>query len=77
MGTVLGVIIGYAIGTRAGEQGWADFYESWKVITSSDEVKDLVAGGFSVAKDLLGRGGEMLAGALGPSTDDSRLRQVA
>jgi hypothetical protein len=77
MGTVLGVIIGYALGTRAGEQGWSEFYESWKVISSSEEVKDLVAGGFSVAKDLLGRGSEMLAGALGSSTENGRLRSVA
>jgi hypothetical protein len=77
MGTVLGVILGYALGTRAGEQGWSEFYESWKVISSSDEVKDLISGGFSVAKDLLGRGSQMLAGALGPSSDDTRLRPVA
>jgi len=77
MGTVFGVIIGYALGTRAGEQGWSEFYESWKVISSSDEVKDLISGGLSVAKDLLGRGSEMLAGALGSSSDDTRLRPVA
>ena len=77
MKTVFGVIIGYALGTRAGEKGWEEFYESWKVISSSEEVKDLVAGGFSVAKDLLGRGSEMLAGVLGSSTDNGRLRSVA
>ncbi len=53
MGTLIGVVVGYALGTRAGEQGWTEFYEAWKVISSSDEVRDLVAGGFSVAKDLL------------------------
>lgn len=77
MGTILGVIIGYVMGTRAGEKGWSDFHESWKVISSSEEVRDLVAGGFSVARDLLGRGSEMLAGALAPTRDDARLRPVA
>jgi len=76
MGTILGVIIGYVMGTRAGEQGWSEFYDSWKVISSSEEVRDLVAGGFSVARDLLGRGSEMLAGALA-THDDARLRPVA
>ena len=46
------------------------------MISSSDEVRDLVAGGFSVAKDLIGRGSEFLAGALGTSGDDARLRPV-
>jgi hypothetical protein len=77
MGTIFGVIIGYALGTRAGEKGWNEFYESWKVISSSDEVKDLVSGGFSIARDLLGRGSEMLAGALGSSNGEAGLRSVA
>lgn len=77
MGTLIGVVVGYALGTRAGEQGWTEFYEAWKVISSSDEVRDLVAGGFSVAKDLIGRGSEFLAGALGTSGDDARLRPAA
>jgi hypothetical protein len=74
MGTLIGVVVGYALGTRAGEQGWAEFYDAWKVISSSDEVRDLIAGGFSVAKDLLGRGSEFLAGALNETGDSSRLR---
>jgi hypothetical protein len=74
MGVLIGVVVGYALGTRAGEQGWTEFYESWKVISSSDEVRDLISGGFSVAKDLLGRGSNFLAGALNQSGDDTRLR---
>jgi hypothetical protein len=74
MGTLVGVVIGYALGTRAGEQGWTEFYDAWKVISSSDEVRDLISGGFSVAKDLLGRGREFLAGALNQPRDSSGLR---
>jgi hypothetical protein len=74
MGVLIGVVVGYALGTRAGEQGWTEFHESWKVISSSDEVRDLISGGFSVAKDLLGRGSNFLAGALNQSGDDTRLR---
>ena len=65
MGTVIGVVVGYALGTRAGEQGWEEFRESWKVITSSEEVRDLISGGLSMARQLIGRGGEYLAGAAG------------
>jgi hypothetical protein len=74
MGTLVGVVVGYALGTRAGEQGWTEFYDAWKVISSSDEVRDLIAGGFSVAKDLLGRGSEFVAGALNQPSDSSGLR---
>ena len=35
------------VGTRAGEQGWDEFKDAWKVISTSDEVRDLVAAGFS------------------------------
>ena len=49
MGTVIGVVVGYALGTRAGEQGWEEFRESWKVISSSEEVRDLVSAGLSMA----------------------------
>jgi hypothetical protein len=74
MGTLIGVVVGYALGTRAGEQGWTEFHDAWKVISSSDEVKDLIAGGFSIAKDLLGRGSTFLADALNQSGDGTRLR---
>jgi hypothetical protein len=74
MGVLIGVVVGYALGTRAGEQGWTEFYESWKVISSSDEVRDLISGGFSVAKDLLGRGSSFVAGALNQPGDGTRLR---
>ncbi len=77
MGTVIGVIVGYALGTRAGEQGWEEFRESWKVISSSEEVRDLVSAGLSMARELVGRGGEYLAGAAGNGTSGSSLRPVA
>jgi hypothetical protein len=61
MGTVIGVVIGYALGTRAGPEGWDEFKEAWKVISTSDEVKDLLSGGFSLGRDLVRRGTEVLA----------------
>jgi hypothetical protein len=77
MGTIVGVIVGYVLGTRAGEQGWEDFRESWKVISSSEEVRDMVGAGFSMARQLVGRGGELLAGAAGSADGRSPLRPVA
>ncbi len=77
MGTIVGVIVGYVLGTRAGEQGWEDFRESWKVISSSEEVRDLVGAGLSMARQLVGRGAELLAGAAGDNGGGSSLRPVA
>jgi hypothetical protein len=68
MGTMLGMLIGYVIGTRAGEKGYEELREAWKTISSSEEVRDMVAGGLSIARGLVLRGSEMLAG---------RLQQVA
>jgi hypothetical protein len=77
MGTIIGVVIGYALGTRAGEQGWEEFKEAWKVISTSDEVKDLLAGGFSLGRDLLRRGTDIVAGSAPDSEIRSRLHSAA
>jgi hypothetical protein len=77
MGTIIGVVIGYAFGTRAGEQGWEEFKDAWKVISTSEEVRDLISAGFTVSRDLLGRGSELLAGFLGAAETGAKLRPVA
>ena len=76
MGVVIGVLVGYALGSRAGSDAWPELEEAWKTIISSEEVRDLVSGGVSMARDLLGRRGEILAGVLGMS-DDSKLPRAA
>jgi hypothetical protein len=60
MGTIIGVLFGYALGTRAGPDGWKELEDAWKVIRSSEEVRDLVVGGFSLAREFLGRGSGVL-----------------
>jgi hypothetical protein len=77
MGVIVGVVVGYALGTRAGEAGWAEFKDAWKVISSSEEVRDLVSAGFSVSRDLLGRATELLSGALSGSESGAKLRRAA
>ncbi len=77
MGVIIGVVVGYALGTRAGEEGWTEFKAAWKVISTSDEVRDLISAGFSVSRDLLGRGSELLAGAVGTSGSGATLHRVA
>jgi hypothetical protein len=77
MGTIIGVVIGYALGTRAGPEGWDEFKEAWKVISTSDEVKDLVAGGFSLGRDLMRRGTEVLTRSVAGSETGFPLSSVA
>jgi hypothetical protein len=77
MGTMVGLMIGYALGTRAGEKGYDEFRDAWKTITTSDEVRALVAGGVSIAGHLLHKGSVMLAERLQGSGNGVGLRRVA
>jgi hypothetical protein len=61
MGVIIGVVVGYAFGVRAGEKGWSELCEAWKVIRTSEEVRDLVLGGHSVASDVLKGSGKFVA----------------
>jgi hypothetical protein len=77
VGTVVGVVIGYALGARSGQKEWAEISEAWKVIRASDEVKDLIAGGFALLRELLRRGSALLAGSREQGDNRSVLRSVA
>jgi hypothetical protein len=77
MGVIIGVLVGYAMGTRAGSGGWAELEDAWQTISTSEEVRDLIEGGLSIAKDVVGRRAEILAGVLGLSDDMAKLRQAA
>ena len=72
MGVVIGVMVGYALGSRAGSDAWPELEEAWKTIVSSEEVRDLVSGSFSMARDLLERRGDLIAGVLGIADADGR-----
>ena len=65
MGVILGVLIGYALGCRAGPDAWTELEEAWHTIYTSEEVRDLLAGGVSLARELVEKRAEVLAGILG------------
>jgi hypothetical protein len=77
MGVIVGVLIGYVIGSRSGEDAWSELKEAWKTIVSSDEVRDLVAGGLAMVRDIAGRQARILASALGVYDPDPALRRAA
>lgn len=64
MGAIVGVLLGYYLGVRAGPGGYEELMDAWKTISTSAEVRDIVAGGFSMARDLGRRGTELLSSRL-------------
>ena len=77
MGVVIGVVVGYLMGSRSGSDAWPELEEAWKTIVASEEVHDLISGSASIARDLLGRRAEIIAGVLGASERDTNQRQAA
>jgi hypothetical protein len=77
MGVIIGVVVGYAMGTRAGSGGWAELEDAWHTITTSEEVHDLIEGALAIARDVVGHRAEILAGVLGLGDDVAKLRQAA
>jgi hypothetical protein len=77
MGVIIGVVIGYALGSRAGPDAWSEFEDAWHTIYTSEEVRDLAAGALSIARDLVEKRAEVIAGIMGGAEPRSRLRPVA
>jgi hypothetical protein len=74
MGTVIGFALGYVLGTRAGDEGWEELLESWRTISSSEEMKELAASALNVLRDIVRQGAGMTAERLGPNESGSGLR---
>jgi len=71
MGTIIGFIVGYLLGMRAGDKGWAEFEDSVRTIQSSPEVRDLLAAVASSARQALGQGSRAMGNR---APDRARLR---
>jgi hypothetical protein len=61
MGVVVGFVLGYVLGARAGKEGMKELEQAWRTISSSGEMKDILAGMADVARDLLRQGAGTLA----------------
>jgi hypothetical protein len=77
MGTIIGFVIGYVLGTRAGQQGFEELKQAWATVSSSEETRELVSGLLSVLADLARQGRAMLAERLAPDERESPVRRVA
>jgi hypothetical protein len=76
MGVIIGVLVGYALGAKAGPEAWTEMEDAWHTIYTSEEVRDLVAGGVDILRQVLAKRAEVVAGIIG-SPEPSRLRSVA
>jgi hypothetical protein len=70
-------MVGYALGSRAGSGAWAEIEDAWSTIVASEEVRDLLSGGLSMAKDVVVRRADVIAGIFGLSDELDKLRQAA
>ena len=61
MGVIIGVIVGYVMGTKSGDRGMEELKDAWKTIRASEEAKEIMVGGLSMAASLISRGGGLLA----------------
>ena len=77
MGVIIGVMVGYALGCRAGPDAWAEVEDAWHTISTSKEVRDFADGALAIARDLLEKRIEVITAILGAPDDSSRLRPVA
>ncbi len=77
MGAMVGLVIGYVLGTRAGDKGFEELRSAWKTISSSDEVRDMLIGGLSLARDTARQGRGMLAERLQLPTEPAQLSRIA
>ena len=71
MGVIIGVIVGYVMGTKSGDRGLAELKDAWNTIRTSDEAREIMAGGLSMAASLISRGGGLLAERPQPSGGSS------
>jgi hypothetical protein len=76
MGTMIGVAVGYLIGSRMGTARAAELRDAWTTIKTSEEVRDQFGGGLRLVGGLVQRGMEMLAERV-ELPEDTPLRRVA
>jgi hypothetical protein len=65
MGVIIGVIVGYALGSKAGPDAWRELEDSWRTISTSEEVRDLVAGAADLVSQVVKKRAEIVAGIIG------------
>jgi hypothetical protein len=60
MGALIGFIVGYMAGTKAGPEGFTQLRQAWQTIAASEEFKALVAGLSGLLQNMLAQSGDRL-----------------
>ncbi len=65
MGVIIGVLVGYAMGAKAGPEAWTEIEDALHTIYTSEEVRDLVAGAADIVRQVVEKRAEVLASLIG------------
>ena len=76
MAAIVGLIIGYVLGTRAGDKGHEELTESWRTITTSQAFRDMLGGLFALIGEFLTSGRTALAQKLATPEIEARSREL-
>jgi hypothetical protein len=77
MGALMGFILGYSLGVKAGPEGYEQLRKAWQEISSSEEFKGLVATGTAFLENMLAQGRANIAGQIAElSAKDGGLQQA-
>ena len=79
MGAFMALVIGYVLGTRAGDKGWAELRDSWQTIRTSEGLASMLAGMYALVGEFVLRGRNVLAekALVAESSETRALRRAA
>lgn len=73
MGTLLGFVVGYVMGARAGPEGLDQLATSVRGLAATPEVRGLISGGYNLVSGILRSGAKQLT----DGSDPAALRRAA
>lgn len=76
MAAIVGLIIGYLLGTKAGDKGHEELRESWHTITTSQAFRDMLGGLFALIGEFVNAGRGALAQKLQTPEIEARSREL-
>jgi hypothetical protein len=74
MGAIAGFVLGYVLGTKAGEKGWEELQASWRTLSSSEEMRDILGGALATTRDMIRQGAVTMSGRLSQGAERQPLR---